>query len=91
MGKRDVISKIYLGAADRIADLLNNEFFEGSSVVCASDIMNLDSMAARTLKDERNVVHVRIVAQDIVRKVSFGMQVIFLPLRNRAISTMQCL
>ena len=84
MGKRDVISKIYLGAADRIADLLNNEFFEGSSVVCASDIMNLDSMAARTLKDERNVVHVRIVAQDIVRKVSFGMQVILFAIEEQS-------
>lgn len=29
MGKKDVVSKIYLGAADRIADLLNNELFEG--------------------------------------------------------------
>ena len=46
MGKKDVISKIYLGAADRIADLLNNELFEGGSVVAASDIMELDSTAA---------------------------------------------
>ena len=41
MGKKDVISKIYLGAADRIADLLNNELFEGGSAVAASDIMEL--------------------------------------------------
>ena len=74
MGKRDVISKIYLGAADRIADLLNNELFEGGSVVCAADIMNLDSTAARTLRNEKDTVHVRIVAQDVVRKVNFGMQ-----------------
>ena len=33
MGKKDVVSKIYLGAADRIADLLNNELFEGGSAV----------------------------------------------------------
>ena len=39
MGKKDVISKIYLGAADRIADLLKNELFEGGSAVAASDIM----------------------------------------------------
>ena len=46
MGKKDVVSKIYLGAADRIADLLNNELFEGGSTVAASDIMELDSTAA---------------------------------------------
>ena len=54
MGKKDVVSKIYLGAADRIADLLNNELFEGGSAVAASDIMELDSIAASTLKDERH-------------------------------------
>lgn len=52
MGKKDVISKIYLGEADRIADLLNNELFEGSKVVEASDIMERDSVAAKTWKEE---------------------------------------
>ena len=47
MGKKDVISKIYLGAADRIADLLNNELFEGCSVVAGADIIELDSTAAK--------------------------------------------
>ena len=84
MGKRDVISKIYLGAADRIADLLNNELFEGGSVVCAADIMNLDSTAARTLRNEKNTVHVRIVAQDVVRKVNFGMQVILFAIEEQS-------
>ena len=71
MGKKDVVSKIYLGAADRIADLLNNELFEGGSAVAASDIMELDSTAASTLKDEDNIVNVRVVAKDLVRKVRF--------------------
>ena len=30
MGKKDVVSKIYLGAADRIADLLNNELLKAA-------------------------------------------------------------
>lgn len=72
MGKKDIVSKIYLGAADRIADLLNNELFEGGSVVAARDIMELDSTAASTLKDEDNIVDVRVVAKDLVRKVHFG-------------------
>ena len=75
MGKQDVISKVYLGAADRIADLLNNEFFEGDSVVAASDITEMDSTAAKIIKAEDNVVNVRVVAKDLARKVWFGVQV----------------
>ena len=75
MGKKDVISKIYLGEADRIADLLNNELFEGSKVVEASDIMERDSVAAETWKEEGHIVNVRVAAKDLVRNVRFGMQV----------------
>ena len=82
MGKKDVVSKIYLGAADRIADLLNNELFEGGSAVAASDIMELDSTAASTLKEEDNIVNVRVIAKDLVRKVRFGIQVMLLALEG---------
>mgnify|MGYP002800849290 CR=1 FL=1 len=84
MGKKDVVSKIYLGAADRIADLLNNELFEGGSAVAESDIMELDSTAASTLKDEDNIVNVRVVAKDLVRKVRFGMQVMLLAIEEQS-------
>ena len=85
MGKKDVVSKIYLGAADRIADLLNNELFEGGSAVAASDIMELDSTAASTLKEEEdNIVNVRVVAKDLVRKVRFGMQVMLFAIEEQS-------
>ena len=84
MGKKDVISKIYLGAADRIADLLNNELFEGGSAVAASDIMELDSTAASTLKEEDNIVNVRVVAKDLVRKVRFGIQVMLFAIEEQS-------
>ena len=84
MGKKDVISKIYLGAADRIADLLNNELFEGGSAVAASDIMELDSTAASILKDEDNIVNVRVVAKDLVRKVQFGIQVMLFAIEEQS-------
>ena len=84
MGKKDVVSKIYLGAADRIADLLNNELFEGGSAVAASDIMELDSTAASTLKEEDNIVNVRVVAKDLVRKVRFGMQVMLFAIEEQS-------
>ena len=84
MGKKDVVSKIYLGAADRIADLLNNELFEGGSAVAASDIMELDSTAASTLKDEDNIVNVRVVAKDLVRKVRFGIQVMLFAIEEQS-------
>ena len=84
MGKKDVISKIYLGAADRIADLLNNELFEGGSAVAASDIIELDSEAASILKDEDNIVNVRVVAKDLVRKVQFGIQVMLFAIEEQS-------
>ena len=84
MGKKDVISKIYLGAADRIADLLNNELFEGVSAVAASDIIELDSEAASILKDEDNIVNVRVVAKDLVRKVRFGIQVMLFAIEEQS-------
>ena len=84
MGKKDVVSKIYLGAADRIADLLNNELFEGGSAVAASDIMELDSEAASILKDEDNIVNVRVVAKDLVRKVQFGIQVMLFAIEEQS-------
>ena len=84
MGKKDVVSKIYLGAADRIADLLNNELFEGGSAVAASDIMELDSTAASILKDEDNIVNVRVVAKDLVRKVRFGIQVMLFSIEEQS-------
>ena len=84
MGKRDVVSKIYLGAADRIADLLNNELFEGGSVVASSDIMELDSTAASTLKEEDNIVNVWVVAKDLVRKVRFGIQVMLFAIEEQS-------
>ena len=84
MGKKDVVSKIYLGAADRIADLLNNELFEGGSAVAASDVMELDSTAASTLKEEDNIVNVRVVAKDLVRKVRFGMQVMLFAIEEQS-------
>ena len=84
MGKKDVVSKIYLGAADRIADLLNNELFEGGSTVAASDIMELDSTAASTLKEEDNIVNVRVVAKDLVRKVRFGIQVMLFAIEEQS-------
>ena len=84
MGKKDVVSKIYLGAADRIADLLNNELFEGGSAVAASDIMELDSTAASTLKEEDNIVNVRVVAKDLVRKVRFGIQVMLFAIEEQS-------
>ena len=84
MGKKDVISKIYLGAADRIADLLNNELFEGGSAVAASDIMELDSAATSILKDEDNIVNVRVVAKDLVRKVRFGIQVMLFAIEEQS-------
>ena len=84
MGKKDVVSKIYLGAADRIADLLNNELFEGGSAVAASDIMELDSEAASILKDEDNIVNVRVVAKDLVRKVRFGIQVMLFAIEEQS-------
>ena len=84
MGKKDVVSKIYLGAADRIADLLNNELFEGRCVVAARDIIELDSTAASTLKDEDNIVDVRVVAKDLVRKVHFGIQVILFAIEEQS-------
>ena len=90
MGKKDVISKIYLGEADRIADLLNNELFEGSKVVEASDIMERDSVAAETWKEEGHIVNVRVAAKDLVRNVRFGMQVMLFAIENRAISIMPC-
>ena len=84
MGKRDVVSKIYLGAADRIADLLNNELFEGGSVVASSDIMELDSTAASTLKEKDNIVNVWVVAKDLVRKVRFGIQVMLFAIEEQS-------
>ena len=84
MGKKDVVSKIYLGAADRIADLLNNELFEGGSAVAASDVMELDSTAASTLKEEDNIVNVRVVAKDLVKKVRFGMQVMLFAIEEQS-------
>ena len=84
MGKKDVVSKIYLGAADRIADLLNNELFEGGSAVAASDVMELDSTAASTLKEEDNIVNVRVVAKDLVRKVRFGIQVMLFAIEEQS-------
>ena len=84
MGKKDVISKIYLGAADRIADLLNNELFEGGSAVAASDIIELDSEVASILKDEDNIVNVRVVAKDLVRKVRFGIQVMLFAIEEQS-------
>ena len=84
MGKKDIVSKIYLGAADRIADLLNNELFEGGSVVATSDIMELDSTATSTLKDEENIVNVRVVAKDLVRKVRFGIQVMLFAIEEQS-------
>ena len=84
MGKKDVVSKIYLGAADRIADLLNNELFEGGSAVAASDIIELDSEAASILKDEDNIVNVRVVAKDLVRKVRFGIQVMLFAIEEQS-------
>ena len=84
MGKKDVVSKIYLGAADRIADLLNNELFEGGSAVAASDIMELDSTATSILKDEDNIVNVRVVAKDLVRKVRFGIQVMLFAIEEQS-------
>ena len=84
MGKKDVVSKIYLGAADRIADLLNNELFEGGDAVAVSDIMELDSTAASTLKAEDNIVNVRVIAKDLVRKVRFGMQVMLFAIEEQS-------
>ena len=49
MGKKDVVSKIYLGAADRIADLLNNELFaieEQSDIHYAMPLKVLNGDAA---------------------------------------------
>ena len=78
------MSKIYLGVADRIADLLNNELFEGGSAVAASDIMELDSIAASTMKEEDNIINVRVVAKDLVRKVRFGIQVMLFAIEEQS-------
>lgn len=84
MGKKDVVSGIYLGAADRIADLLNNELFRGAPVISASDIVELDRTTARTVKDGERVVHVRVVSQDLVREVRLGLHVMLFAIEEQS-------
>ena len=52
--------------------------------MAASDIMELDSTAASTLKEEDNIVNVRVVAKDLVRKVRFGIQVMLFAIEEQS-------
>ena len=46
--------------------------------------MELDSTAASTLKEEDNIVNVRVVAKDLVRKVRFGIQVMLVAIEEQS-------
>ncbi len=84
MGKKDVISGVYLGAADRIADLLNNELFGGSPVVEASGITQVDRTAARVRRQKDGKIQTRTVSKDLVWEVRFGMQILLFALEEQS-------
>ena len=84
MGKKGCSVQNLPGSGGQVADLLNNELFEGGSAVAASDVMELDSTATSILKDEDNIVNVRVVAKDLVRKVRFGIQVMLFAIEEQS-------
>lgn len=84
MGKKDAISKAYLASAERIADFLTRELFQGRYTLLPSDILEMDSVGAGIYKEDPAMIAVHVSAKDLVRGVRFGLHILLLSVEEQS-------